>query len=207
MRGSRSWAGVVGVGVAFALVACGGGDPQEQTPAPSKQQATSSTPTPPSSGSSGAAKADPASVEWMDNFCGQFLKITSIGKIEKPKGKPGDIAATKKSVSEYLAKVNARLNDFLSGLEALPEPPAPAGDKAVRNLREIFAPAAKKLEQVKTDLDASAPDDKQALLAALKGIRSSASTFQKAGNPLKVLRGSDLEPALKAAPTCRKFAS
>lgn len=201
MRGRLTRVGVAGVGVAFVLAGCGGNETggQPTVPSSSKQSAPSSSSTAPSSG------ADAESVAWMDGFCGEVIKITSIKDIGKPETKPGDVAGTHKAISDYLGKLHDRLASFLQGLEQLPPGPVPEADKAVQNLKDIFVPAANKIKDVKTKLDAADPTDKQAILDAVNGVKSFAKEIQNVDNPLKVLKGSGLEPALKKAPNCKKL--
>lgn len=206
MRRSVGLLGAAGVSIAVVLSGCAGesGDP---APASAPAPSSSAPSAPPSSSSGGTGGASNENVAWMNDFCGQIGNLASLSELEKPKAEKGDVAGMKNAVSGLLQQFLDKIGAALDGLNGLPPAPQPEGDKAKQTLLDIFTPVHDKITAAKQKLDASAPEDKQALVDAGNTMSSLGSSMQKMENPMKSLEGSELGKAGKQAPNCQKLNS
>lgn len=205
MRGDFAGMGAVAAGLAIVLAGCAGGSTSGEPTVPSSVRAGASSSS--AAPSSSAGQAGPADVAWMNNLCGELVGLAGLGNIERPNLEKGDIKGAHKALSDVLGKFEGALTSLVQGLQELPPAPDPAGDKVKQKLLDIFVPIKDEAVKIKKQLDAAKPSDQQAVLDAVKGLKSIGSSLQEMKNPLRQLEGSALLAAGNQAKNCQKLGS
>ena len=141
----------------------------------------------------------------MNNLCGELVGLAGLGSIQPPDVKPGDVKGAHKALSDVLGKFERSLASLVQGLEGLPPAPDPAGDGVKQKLLDIFVPIKDKTTKIKDQLDAAEPGDQQAVMDAVKGLKSIGSSLQQMKNPLRQLQGTELVAAGQQAENCQKL--
>lgn len=216
MRRGASLLGLAGIGVSILLSGCAG-DQQPPKPGRTVQAAEPagpassvprSTNTPGNTGKPSAkqgASAD-AKVAWMDNFCVQYGKVSTLADIQRPNVAQGDVAGAKKAFSGILTQFANKMSGIIDGYNSLPPSPLPAGDTAKEQIVGIYTKMHGDVIAARDGLNAAAPQDQQAMLKASQSLSVLAASQQELGKAITALRDSELGKAAAKAPACKNFA-
>ncbi|MFE0021845.1 hypothetical protein [Amycolatopsis sp. NPDC059021] len=151
---------------------------------------------------SAAEQADPAA-RWADGYCGAVTHLVRA-LAALPTVDPSTPQQASKTSSALLGSLVGGLDETIDGLQRLDAPPAPAADKARRDMVERFGDIRQRTQNVRQRID-DAHADPAVTRDALGDAR--ATLDQIAG--LNVLKGlqdvPDTDAASKRTPGCQQL--
>ncbi|WIV57539.1 hypothetical protein [Amycolatopsis nalaikhensis] len=150
--------------------------------------------------------ADPATVSWMDGFCGAIHGYRKRTNEEAGPGKPepGSVAEAQKALSAELGGIATRTGEVVDKLSALPPAPVPLAEQVRKAYVTKFTTARDRAANAKTALDRAKPGDEASQDPAAQAIEQAQQDVDGTYDPVAPLTESaELMTAAATAPGCK----
>jgi hypothetical protein len=149
------------------------------------------------------ATSDP--VVWMDRICGSLLPFQQTLKTA-PTHTGDDPTATARSISAFLDRNEAAIDESLADLDAAGPSPVNGGDAAIAELKSALTTIRRSFDRTRTALDKIDPTNAFEVASTLPTVFVSLAELAKIQNSTPDLRKNPaLQAAAAQAPNCRSL--
>ncbi|MEV6879251.1 hypothetical protein [Amycolatopsis sp. NPDC051128] len=190
------------LGACLLLAACSDGRPAGPTVTVTAPAGKPTSPDPiPAS-----PTADPATLSWMDGFCGAIHGYRERTNREAGPAKPdpGSVAEAQQQLSAQLGEIAARLGEVVGKLTALPPAPVPLAETVRAGFVKKFATAHDRATSAKETLDRAKPGDQASQTPAAEAIEQAQKDVDGTYDPVAPMTESpELMAAAAVAPGCK----